>query len=202
MVEIPFLTDDYICSISEKFLSDYWNSSLPVDIELIAEKNLDLILTPNEFLKQEFDMEALLLGDGTEIVYNRDTDSYRLRFSIAHEIGHLILHSAFVDKLRPTSVEEWENTHVSLSDSLWGRLEYQANAFAGCVLVPRKQLIEEIVKLEPRIQAARKQASHLTQREVLPFILPHLAKRFDVSHKVLEIEIERRGIDVFDPIQN
>lgn len=56
----------------------------------------------------------------------------RERFSIAHELGHIILHSGFLNP------EEWET--VPEGEGFYrlgtGRMEYEANDFAAALLMP------------------------------------------------------------------
>lgn len=71
-------------------------ATLPVPVLDLAEFDLGLELVPKARLKQARDIKALLLVDLGTIVVDRDAfmDSHaenRLRFSVAHETGHLVL---------------------------------------------------------------------------------------------------------------
>jgi Zn-dependent peptidase ImmA (M78 family) len=57
----------------------------------------------------------------------------RARFSIAHEIGHLELHSAL-------------GGHVFCRDLAKNREEIQANRFAAALLMPAPDLVEEVAQ--------------------------------------------------------
>ena len=72
------------------------------------------------------------------VILNAGMDNKkRYRFTMAHELGHYILHSPLFKKQGVVSVGESEDTLlVSENDSL--RLEYQANKFASCLLMPKK----------------------------------------------------------------
>lgn len=72
--------------------------SLPVQVLDLAEFDLGLDLIPANGLREQLDIEALLMGDLRSILVDRHAFmsprlEYRLRFSVAHEIGHLILHA-------------------------------------------------------------------------------------------------------------
>jgi len=54
------------------------------------------------------------------------------KFTIAHELGHYILHSNFGDK-----------KIVVNRSSASGRLEWEANWFAAALLMPKKQFLED-----------------------------------------------------------
>jgi hypothetical protein len=71
-------------------------NTLPVPVLDLAEFDLGLELDPKANLRRAGDIDALLLGDLNTIVVDRDAfmdprAENRLRFSVAHEIGHLIL---------------------------------------------------------------------------------------------------------------
>ena len=67
---------------------------LPVPVLDLAEFDLGLELVPKARLRQAGDIESLLLGDLKTIYVDRDAfldprSENRLRFSVAHELGHL-----------------------------------------------------------------------------------------------------------------
>ncbi len=67
----------------------------------------------------------------------------RMRFTLAHELGHLLLHS-FSD----FNLKENERTFFrsDLSSSGTDIFEIEANYFAACLLMPRSLLIKEFHK--------------------------------------------------------
>lgn len=63
----------------------------------------------------------------------------RLRFTMAHEIGHYILHANFFKENNITSLDETENTLKGccwMSSGSIKRAEHQANLFASYLLMP------------------------------------------------------------------
>ena len=79
----------------------------------LAEFDLGVEPDPKADLHRAGDIDALLLGDLRTIVVNRDAfmdrrAENRLRFSVAHEIGHLILHGDLYRGLRHANVEAWK----------------------------------------------------------------------------------------------
>jgi len=64
----------------------------------------------------------------------------RLRFSMAHEISHIILHAELYPKQRFNDLDDYINFHRSKSDKAHKWFEYQANNFAGNLLVPALEL--------------------------------------------------------------
>lgn len=67
---------------------------------------------------------------------------YRLRFSVAHEIGHLILHRDIYAGLRHATAAEWFDYISAIPEAECGWVEWQAYEFAGRLLVPPEPLCE------------------------------------------------------------
>lgn len=91
-IDIQYLAENTIEQIAEKFREDYWDSGIPVDIELIIEKELKLDLIPVSQMKRDYGVEAFISLNLKEIYYDSDIIETRIRFSMAHEVGHMILH--------------------------------------------------------------------------------------------------------------
>ncbi len=197
-IAVPYLTDDEIRKRADEFREQHWGNKLPVDIELIVERNLKLLIIPVSDLRYRAHTEAFLSGDLKEIVYDPQTSEVRTRFSIAHEIGHYTLHRDIVSKLRPTSFEEWKEIQLTIPDGFWGRVEYQAREFAGRLLVPRSLLIEELKVIRPLIEKAKTIVPDLEDPAIKELISPKLAKKFFVSDEVIKRRLDAENIS---PIQ-
>lgn len=67
-------------------------------------------------------------------------DLRRMRFTMAHELGHFLLHRPWFSKYGLESMTETEHT-LTLNVAYDQRLvEHQANLFAACLLMPKKLL--------------------------------------------------------------
>ena len=91
---------------------------------------------------------VLYIEKGKGIIgYNKNESPVRQRFTIAHEIGHYILHrldnDIFVDQQTFSQVLYRNN------DSAKGEIrhEREANAFAAALLMPRERIIAELEKM-------------------------------------------------------
>lgn len=99
-----------IGEITNQFLTSYHpRLSLPIPIEEIAEQKLNLRIHEQMNLKKDYDVDGFLISDLTTIFI--DFDLYmnfenRTRFTIAHEIGHFILHGDLFKSLNINSIEE------------------------------------------------------------------------------------------------
>ncbi len=173
---------------------------MPVDMENIVEQRLRLHIEPKRSLSDELDMDAYLRFDLSGIVVDHDrymNTRYqnRLRFSFAHEVGHFVLHQGIYDGLDLSTPEEWKELVLDETDEEYRSFEWQANEFAGRLLVPRKQLVHEIEKIHEVIKK-RDMEQYLKDNPwaVLPRVSPKLCRPFGVSEIVIETRVEREEL--------
>jgi hypothetical protein len=105
----------------------------PVSLrDIVSALNLELVKRTREPFTSEAALEPL--GDGRAIVLNGGGDSGRRRFTIAHEIGHFVLHPERCRPERGGVVNEA------------GRMEErEADAFAAELLMP-EHLVRDAVR--------------------------------------------------------
>lgn len=145
----PFIPKAKIWEKADTFRTRYWPSGkLPVDIERIAEFELNLDIRPILNLQNECSTDAPLLGDLKTIIidtaiYMDDRMVNRTRYSLAHEIGHLVLHPKIYTQIAHSSIEEWIAFFQKIPDDQYTWIEQHAYEFAGRLLVPRERLIRE-----------------------------------------------------------
>lgn len=163
---------------------------LPLPVLDLAEFDLGLEIVPKARLKQAGDIDALLLGDLKTIVVDRDAfmdprAENRLRFSVAHEIGHFILHQDVYGRLQHQSIEEWMQFLISIPEPEYNWLESHAYEFAGRLLVPPVALrdaLHDAVQLAEQSGFTEWDASGET---ALGFVANHVRRRFGVSSEVI-----------------
>ena len=114
------------------------------------------------------------------ISYNKKANARRTRFTIAHEIGHFLLHSKtqpiFIDKT-PTTV--YFRNSVSTTGEILK--EREANAFAAALLMPQALIAQEI--------------GHISGRDVEQ-VITELARKFDVSDQAMSFRLSNLGYDI------
>lgn len=176
---------------AKRFLNNYHpRLSLPIPIEEIAEQKLNLRIREQMNLKKDYDVDGFLISDLTTIFI--DFNLYmnfenRTRFTIAHEIGHFILHSELFKNLNINSIEDLNIFAANLTDEEHGWLEYQAYSFASHVLVPTQLLTNELRKKLGRIPS-------LEAPEILATIIEDLLDVFQVSGDVLARRLVKEEI--------
>ena len=127
-------------------IEEYNGKQSRIDVEKIA-RNMGLKIIVDDLGKNVTGVLFIKNGQGV-IGYNPDenTSNVRKRFTIAHELGHYILHrldnNIFVDKKEFKAV--FRRDHNSTTGE--HKQEREANAFAAALLMPEHLLIKEINK--------------------------------------------------------
>lgn len=101
-------------------------------------------------LQEKFKVAAVLNykhNGHFDILVDEGTFDYRrarASFSIAHELGHIILHSEVCRNCR--TIDDAINLMKRLKRAYWF-IEKAANYFAGAILMPSRTLIEDTAKI-------------------------------------------------------
>jgi hypothetical protein len=187
---------------ADNFRAEYWpEESLPVDIEQIVEFRLKIDIVPMHNLQSDNDMEACLKMDLSGIVV--DYDRYmntkyanRMRFSFAHELGHFVLHKDIYTDLDITSPEDWRHFILNVPENEYRNFEWQANEFAGRLLVPSDKLAAAIGEAYVTLKADKSLIAYLNKDPdaVLSRVSPQLCRIFGVSESVIEKRVEREKL--------
>ena len=186
-IPIPHLNYEQIRCKAEDFLAKYYPSgSIPVPIEDIVDLKMGINIYPIVGLKSAFEIDGFTSSDLREIAV--DDHLYqkvpnRFRFTLAHELGHIILHADIYGQLKFNNAEQWKECYGKFSEFESKRMEWQANAFGGLVLVPKKALEQQTAS---HLQDVLKKAN---RRDISPAIWEVaenlLAKTFEVSGQVM-----------------
>lgn len=185
VVQIPFMGKNEIASRVEELLSECWDGFFPVDVEKLCDR-LGIAILPVTKLADSFRIDAFISADFKTIYVDADKyryESYRYRFSVAHELGHYILHKEYFSS-RVGSFEEWQE----LSDDKLSRVaEFQANYFAGCLLAPEDELLRA---LNAKFGGSFARNYFGTRRSEIAGILVDIQRLFNVSGQVVGRRIQ------------
>jgi len=173
----------YIRSVAERLLTSHAISSAPVPVEKLAfALGIDVRSTrPGDISLSGF----LVRDDGTGqaiVGINKDHHKNRQRFTIAHEIGHFLLHAG-----QEIYVDECSKSGLRISlrdeDSSKGteRDEIEANVFAAELLMPVELLQADIV------------SANIRDEDKLEEVLDTLAKEYEVSKQALTYRLVNLG---------
>jgi len=153
----PELTDDAIERASNKLLHEFFATcggeiTLPVPVERIAEKFLGYRI---ELTDQGLFADPAFLGGvdfQTETIFvNASVENHdgRYAFTIAHELGHHVLHRMQFLSYQP----EGEEGIMCRSSTKRPMIEYQADRFAAALLMPSEALNTSARKLSRKFRA-------------------------------------------------
>lgn len=163
-----------------------YRKSAPVDVDRIAEL-LGITVEYDASLERKDIVGRISFNDGHPVVsINPAQNRYepRRRFTLAHEIGHYVLHSAenrmgFTDSKRT----------MSRTESYWDRYESEANTFAAQLLMPRDLVLSEGQKL---IDVYKRDNGAKAIPQSL--FVERLADRLAVSSKAMEYRLRNLGV--------
>jgi len=113
-------------------------TDLPINLHKVAN-HLRIRIALDRF--DEATSGLLVLKDGVAVIgVNKDHHPNRQRFTIAHEIGHFVLHhSLFSDNNGIHIAKKWAYFRSVKEDSDKNQ-EYEANVFAAELLIPERPL--------------------------------------------------------------
>ena len=201
-LDLPFLRDEFIEEKAEEFLAKHHpRKSLPIPIELIVEGiGIDIIPFNNLKNWDVFGKNSALTPDLRYIYVDEwlcdpKANGNYFRFSLAHELGHICLHADIYKSFPIKSPLDWKNTHIEIPEWFRSRLEYQANVFAGYVLVPRSciktkfssvkdDLINEGIDPDDEVDLFEQ---YLSER---------LSREFQVSNEVIKKRISKDSLSI------
>jgi len=187
-VSAPWLPYEKLRPIAEKFLGEHCPlREIPIPIEHIVDNCFGIDIVPTPGLHKSFDIDSFVTSDFTAIYvdeYVYDSRPQRFRFSLSHEISHVIIHGDVFEKLAFSTITEWKQVVTSIPEKEYGLLEFQANSLAGLILVPPDNLK---ISFDESIGMAENEGVSLDDpTDVAAEIIEgFLAERFDVSRAVI-----------------
>lgn len=160
---------------AESLLKENGFYSVGFDIKgLLIHLKIDLVETTFDF---DSDISGLLAINNEQIVIsiNRLEDPKRHRFTIAHELGHLKLHS----KDQPVFIDKIPKVMYRNNASATGEIhkEREANAFAAALLMP-KDLVANVIE------------NYKFNGDEM---VKHLASEFNVSDQAMSFRLSNLG---------
>lgn len=187
-VVAPYLPYDRLRAVAASFLDEHHRSGeIPIPIERIVEFQLHLDIVPVPGLKDEFDVDAFVTSDLTEIRVDRfiqEKRPARYRFSLAHEVAHLLIHQDVFAELKFSTIKEWKATICSIPEDQYGWIEWQAYSLGGLILVPPQPLAD---LFQGKREEARRAGIELDSkdRQLRRTVESHIGTYFEVSADVI-----------------
>jgi len=182
----------------------------PIPVEEIATGVLGLKLVEKPLLE---DLSGELVFVDKVLVVNRRHTASRRRFTVAHEIGHWVLHVQITGDL------------VSCGKASNERMEIEANAFAASILMPKRLVYVSLLdalnagrtddalgwarialrrnddgylhvfnSLLYRLLLGGEAASAAKRAELVADVVPSLALLFRVSREAMTLRLKKLGL--------
>lgn len=193
-LEPPRLSWDFIRGQAEEFRIRYVNpaSLVPVPIIEIVESDLQLEVIPIDGLLDRIDIDGFLTRDLKSIcidkrIYSDERFENRLRFTFAHEVGHLVLHKNEIKSCDFRTHLDWLHFREDFLEDDLNWFEQHAYEFAGRLLVPCDALNEDLELLSNTIEEYR--AEFLDQDEV---VIDAVSRILGTKYRVSSGVIARR----------
>jgi len=190
LMTIPYRSYEVVEGIVNDFIEQYHPTRLiPIPIERIVEFGLSIEIVPVLGLTAQFSIEAALSNDFSTIHVDEGVMKgfeARYRYSLAHEVGHHVMHGDVYPDEGLDSVEAWLAAQREWRASTeYDRCEGQALDFAGLVLVPTDSLGQEMEKASEKAGRDLLKALRTTTNGRGP-LCRYVGEKFGVSAAVIE----------------
>lgn len=190
---IPYIHPEDSRNRADAFLAEHNREGvLPLPIWSIVEFILDINIVPIPGLQDRIGTVGFITSDLTEIDVDLDVaERYaaRFRWTVAHEVGHVLLHRRLYEAQAFSTPDEWKRWIGSIPDRLYRSLEIQANTIAAQLLMPLPQLtrcFEEVVGMA---------AAHgVDWRDGPDTVYRQLARKFGVAPDSIKFALRNEGL--------
>jgi Zn-dependent peptidase ImmA (M78 family) len=196
-MQVEYRSEAEISKSALDFLDRYHpDDIIPVPIEDIIEFDLHLNIIPVPNLRL-YDIDGALSQDFSEIYVDEYVYNYRpnrYRFTLAHEVGHLVLHKSDLENDEIHTISDWL-TYAKAVAKVGDWFETQAYFFARHVLMPTHHLEAQFQHFLPEVEllisAAKdkgvKRSSYLDG--AVTAMARNLSRVFDVSEDAARVRI-------------
>jgi Zn-dependent peptidase ImmA (M78 family) len=200
MIKPPYLAREEIWRKAEAFRREYVHplNLIPVPIIEIVELRLKIEIRTIRGLLENIDVDGFLTKDLKSLcidegIYMDPRKEARLRFTFAHEIGHLVLHRAEIGRCHFRTPEDWMRFRDDFNEDSLSWFEHQAYEFAGRLLAPKEILNQEVAVLKPKAAEFRRNFPG-EEDMLLQAIARLICNRFKVSADVIARRIKKENI--------
>ncbi|MFC1739618.1 ImmA/IrrE family metallo-endopeptidase [Planctomycetota bacterium] len=185
-------TKTEIEKIVAEILSKAYPAGINIDIDidwLIEKSEIVDDIVPADLLEDKFEVAAIITSKSNghfDILVDEDTLDYhrfRANFSIAHEFGHIVLHSQICTGCH--TIEDSIALRKRIKKA-YNFIERNANYFAGAILIPRRTIFEDASRIyEALVKDIGYNVNLVRER-----MCSTLAQRYNVTIQPMEIRLK------------
>lgn len=186
-LKIPYHSYKDLRGKANAFLAKFNpTGAIPVPIEEIAEFSFELNIVPIPGLQDALEIDGFIASDFKSITVDQfvlERRERRYRFTLAHELAHLLLHRDIFSKFNFHNIDDWKKFQKEIDTEDYGWLEWQAYSFGGLVLVPSEPLSSQRATCE---QFLKKEGLDPKTEAAQWYVVEMLMGTFNVSRGVIE----------------
>ncbi len=200
-LKVEFRSQQELEDLAIEFHSKRKEKKFPFNVEAYLNLKFKYHIQPCPRLEAGCNIDTALIACLNliridEKIYNNQY--LRARFSLSHELAHLILHKNIIDKLVAAlkvakKTDEFKSIIAFLPVKDHGWAEWQAQFFGGCLLAPKDVLKE---RLESAIKERLKKSKYgKLDGEDRSIICHDLASYFEITKEAMIVRIGVAGLD-------
>jgi len=196
-LQVPYYSYSDIGEKVDAFFAQYYPSrEIPIPIEEIIELKLQLHIYPFPRLYIDHRQNGFLSADRTTINVDQvQYDQYidKFRYTLAHELGHFILHESCYKNQSFSSPIDYVSWLISVDREAIGWFETHADWFAEQILVPTEPLeaiCREVIAKHKKTFSALK----VVPDTIWSYISNEISGYFDVNPPVVECRLRRSAL--------
>ncbi len=190
-ITVPFIGNHQIKKKADQFRVKFWGEEIPVGIEDIIEIELKIKIIPIPNLQNFCGIDAQITSDFSAIYADQksyENNTNRFRFSLAHELGHFVLHENFYKDLKIINLNDVFSFVNEINFREYSNLETQANKFSNYFLLPREKLFK-IRKQVLNEVSKQHDISKIDEKTLNSYLAGYISSRFSVSQGAIEIAL-------------
>lgn len=200
-VNIPYISEERFDEIVTRLDTHDIRYGASLDIDKLCNFlktvypvafDFDTLLPPGLLGKITFDPQKIFVSAVLK------EDEHKFRFTLAHEIAHLILHAKLLEGISEKSDSENTVLLSNYTGSEQGRrMEFQANKLASNLLLPKGDLVQVVARYfkAKNINKGYLYLDHQTvNQQLVNELLYNVADAFNVSYSVAKIRLVELGL--------
>lgn len=149
-------------------------------------ENHGIIIQPFDFGTEKMDAISTTTLHGRKIIFlNNQMPNDRIKFSLAHELGHIVMHFDYLNEINSNTGRDIEN---------------EADKFASQLLMPEDEIKSQLYNLNVNKLMALKQRWHVSMRALIKRALD-LNTISQEQYRNFQIVFSKKGFNKREPIE-